>query len=91
MSSPTYKAFISYKRHQSTEFARRLEFALKRYANPWLRRSGTIAVNEHDKTIDWAKTDALPPSLSEYMDAIPLYVDMTWALDRESQSPRKIR
>lgn len=140
-----YTAFISYKHERSSEFARRLELDLKRYAKPWYRRpirifrdethlvpgenlpalirsalteseylillaspeaaaspwvadelrywcedlarrerliivltGGSIAIDETTKTIDWARTDALPPLMAEYLDAVPLYVDLSW-------------
>lgn len=45
--STAYKAFISYKHQDSTEFARRLELDLKRYAKPWHTRPMRVFRDEN--------------------------------------------
>ena len=38
---------------------------------------GCIAVDSSTKAIDWSRTDALPPLLSNYLTAVPFYLDFT--------------
>lgn len=45
--------------------------------------SGTIA-KQDDDSIDWEKTDALPAELKSHLPPNPVYVDMRWALVRET-------
>jgi WD40 repeat protein len=36
---------------------------------------GQIAVNAEAKTVDWERTDALPPILCKYLERVPFYLD----------------
>jgi WD40 repeat protein len=47
---------------------------------------GTIAVLEPSKTIDWAKTDAVPAMLREVLLGVPLYLDCTQLTVPERQT-----
>jgi hypothetical protein len=47
---------------------------------------GTIATDPATKRIDWARTDALPPTLADTLVSVPLYVDLSWAQRDEQQT-----
>ncbi|MGD2091021.1 MAG: TIR domain-containing protein [Candidatus Aminicenantes bacterium] len=42
-----------------------------------------IALNLKDKKIAWEATDALPKLLQDYLNSIPLYLELQWANRRE--------
>jgi len=46
----------------------------------------SIVVDNKKQSIDWDKTDALPKMLRAYIPELPLYVDLRWAIRRESLS-----
>jgi hypothetical protein len=47
---------------------------------------GTIATDPETKRIDWARTDALPPTLAGTLVSVPLYLDLSWAQRDEQQT-----
>jgi WD40 repeat protein len=42
---------------------------------------GQIAVDAQTQRIDWDSTDALPPALRTFLTSVPLYVDLSWAVN----------
>jgi hypothetical protein len=47
---------------------------------------GKILADADTKRIDWRRTDALPRSLADALEFIPLYVDLSWAQSDEQQT-----
>lgn len=45
-----------------------------------VRIKDNIFFNHKDKLIDWDKTNAIPKELGAYVNSIPLYLDLKWAI-----------
>ena len=48
--------------------------------------AGTIDIDTHTKQINWANTNALPQQLKEHLHTVPLYIDLSWAKEKEQRS-----
>src|SRR5205085_2669649 len=48
--------------------------------------SGHIDIDNLKKEINWENTDALPVFLKSHLPVLPLFVDLSWAVDKDRRT-----